>query len=473
MKKRNMSLILVLALILCLIPATAFADNEKTLSGDISTLTEITENTTTNGNVTIKTGGSIVVKNNATLTIDVNNTISVYTGGSIVVEDGSTLVVNHTLDLAQADGTARVLKINDGGTLVVNRALFSKNNFADVEQLGTMEVKGSNANVIMYAYGSNQTTYIGNDGLITLDSNAVITSTPLVENSYEGGYKYVISSSSATETATAKTKNFPNSGKDELVVADGATLDASAGMTLNGTSTKQLTVQNGGKLILPTDTDKAKALLSAAYGGNNQKIKSGTYTVNPATVDTTSYVATGYDVTKASDKDEWTVTPKGYLSKIAVAVKEPVVGETPASTFTSTVKEDGSATPADEDGLSVAWFKIAKADYVAFSRDTFDDWTMVADKGEKFQKDYYYACLVSFDVTDGYEISDNFVATVNGKKADLVVSSYGYVTIAKEFGPLAEKSPVTGDNNELGLFAVAGLISALGVALMLRRKHSM
>ena len=35
------------------------------------------------------------------------------------------------------------------------------------------------------------------------------------------------------------------------------------------------------------------------------------------------------------------------------------------------------------------------------------------------------------------------------------------------------KSPATGDNKELGLFAFAGLISAIGVAFMLRRKHSM
>ena len=39
--------------------------------------------------------------------------------------------------------------------------------------------------------------------------------------------------------------------------------------------------------------------------------------------------------------------------------------------------------------------------------------------------------------------------------------------------PVSKKSPNTGDNNELGIFAVAGLISAVGVALVLRRKHSM
>ena len=39
--------------------------------------------------------------------------------------------------------------------------------------------------------------------------------------------------------------------------------------------------------------------------------------------------------------------------------------------------------------------------------------------------------------------------------------------------PVSKKSPNTGDNSELGIFAVAGLISAVGAALVLRRKHSM
>ena len=38
--------------------------------------------------------------------------------------------------------------------------------------------------------------------------------------------------------------------------------------------------------------------------------------------------------------------------------------------------------------------------------------------------------------------------------------------------PVSKKSPNTGDNSELGIFAVAGLISAVGVALLLRRKQS-
>ena len=452
MKKRNMSLILVLALILCLIPATAFADTEKTLSGGISTATVISENTI----------------------IDENTWIA-SSPGKITVESGATLTIKEGvwLNLATASATGVVLTVKEGGKLVVNGKLFSKSACADMMQLGTMTISGTNAQIIMN-YGSKstetpQTIYIGTGGLITLDSKAVITSTPLTAGTYADGYKYVISGGTAT------THGFPNSGKDELVVADGATLDATNGLTLNsadGASTKQLTVQDGGKLVTTSAADKTSlaSIFGATTAVTQAKITSGTYTEDP-----TSYVATGYKVVKNTEGTEWTVKPAGILSKIAVVVKEPVVGETPASTYTSTVTTAKSATAIDE----VVWYKVAKADYVDLDDPKAGDvWTQVGE-GEKFQKDYYYAFMTAFVITDGYEVSDNLAVTVNAKKADLVYDSTDgdadadVVTIAKVFGPLAEKSPVTGDNNELGLFAVAGLISALGVALMLRRKHSM
>ena len=470
MKKRNMSLILVLALILCLIPATAFADTAETLSGDISSETVITKDTTTSGEVNVKSGGSIVVNDGKTLTL--NHTTYVSTGGSIVVKDGAKLIVNKTLDLAsKADGQARVLKIEEGGKLVVKGNLFSKNNFADVAQLGTMEVSGTNAYVIMYAFVEGyQTTYIGSNGLITLDSNAVITSTPLTAGTYGDGYKYVISGGTAT------TNNFPNSGKDELVVANGAVLNAANGLTLNsqaGASENQLTVQDGGKLITDSEaTGTLASIFGATTAVTQAKITSGIYTEDP-----TSYVAKGYTVKETSSAKEttYTVNPAGILSKIAVTVKDPVIGETPATTFKSTVEAKGSATAS----VNVIWFKMSKAEYE--DPDNEHDWILVEDN-EKFQKDYYYACPTYFVLSEGYEVSENLVATVNGKKADKVfdagvVEDDGakVIGIAKVFGPLTEKakSPATGDNNELGLFAVAGLISALGVALMLRRKHSM
>ena len=445
MKKRNMSLILVLALILCLIPATAFADNPTTWSGDI------TDNKTVTDTVTVD--GTVNIKANVTVTT-----------GKIIVPDGATLTISAGKYLWLNSTNATLLEIEDGGELVVNGEIWSNDDLSNVKLLGKMIVKGD----VYINYNNPATTFkIGGNSRsgdsryqMLLDSAAEVTVTSLGDGSRADGYKYVISGGTAT------TNNFTNSGKDELVVASGAVLDATNGLTLNsaeGASTNQLTVQDGGKLIASADT------LAATFGMASpaqDEITSGTYTADPS-----AYKADGYKVVQNEAKTEWTVTPKGYLSKIAVVVKEPVVGETPATTYTSTVKADGSATASEK----AYWFKIAKADYDTTKDIDEQKWGEPIEE-EKFQKDYYYMFATYFVTEDGYEAKD-LAVTVNGKKADFVDSEVEegttYVEVYKVFGPLAEKSPVTGDNNELGLFAVAGLISALGVALMLRREHSM
>ena len=215
MKKRNMSLILVLALILCLIPATAFAETD-TWSGNIGEQT-LTKTVTVDGTATITgdvtvTTGKIIVPNDATLTIN----------------DGKWLYLN-----------GGELEIKEGGTLVVEGRLFSKSNCNDITLLGTMKVNGTNSCVTIYY---KDTTYqkdiIGGiqSNYLRLGDGAEATITSLGTGSRADGYKYVISG------GKAESFGFTNSGKDELVVANGAVLDASAGMTLNGTSTKQLTV---------------------------------------------------------------------------------------------------------------------------------------------------------------------------------------------------------------------------------------
>ena len=157
MKKRNMSLILVLALILCLIPATAFADTAGTLTGQVKEETIISKDTSTSGTVTVGgNAGKIVVTNGATLTIP----------------DGS------TLDLTSSTSSDRVLEIQKGCKLVVNGSIYSISDFSDVKQLGTMVISGTGAKVVMDGKNA-KTVYIGKNGLIQLDSNAVITSTPL------------------------------------------------------------------------------------------------------------------------------------------------------------------------------------------------------------------------------------------------------------------------------------------------------
>ena len=216
------------------------------------------------------------------------------------------------------------------------------------------------------------------------------------------------------------------------------------------------------------DSVTIKNVTGKVLQASNDLITASTAIISdPSTFDK----ADKYHYVKISNKDT--------LSKIAITLKEPVVGETPATTFTSTVKANGSATPAYTE-----WLKVAKDKYVK-DDPSKSDWEPVG-KNEKFQKDYYYAFTTIFERNAGYKVSDDFVATVNGKEADFTLTGtfrteddemIDGVGVAKFYGPLTEaekaKSPATGDNNELGLFAVAGLISVAGVALMLRRKHSM
>ena len=459
MKKRNMSLILVLALILCLIPATAFADGTTTTwSGDITTKQTVTN--------------TVTVSDEATIKAEVN-----VTTGKIVVKKGATLTIESGWLYLNSDGVN--LEIEEDGTLVVNGLLYTKEGLGvNINLLGVMEVSGSNSGVITN-HPSSSTYKIGGTAnyQLQLGDGAEVIVSSIGETSADG-YYYDI------ESGTVSTHNFVNTGADEIYVFDGAVLNATNGLTLNsqaGASSSQLTVFDGGKL--KTNNNLA-SIFGATTAVTQNKITSGTYTENPK-----DYVAEGYTVQEGYNKDNkyeagtYTVMPAGYLSKIAITLKEPVVGETPATTFKSTVEAKGSATP-DKERAGV-WLKVAKADYVDLYDDNAKDVWKQVKEGEKFQKGYYYAFITYFDITDGYEVGDyeafENAVTVNGKKADYAdliaysetPSGPEAVAIVKYFGPLAEKSPATGDNNELGLFAVAGLISALGVALMLRRKHSM
>ena len=409
--------------------------------------------------LTIPTGVTLRTIGNAKLTVS----------GDLTVK--GTLDLTNSAIASSSDSATpakdRTLTIKQGGNFDIYGTVKSKSNSNDICQLGTMTIYAGGK-----YYANASTLYIGgknDDNALAKVVSGKIVSTPITEGTYADGYKYVVSG------GTTKTNGFPNIGKDELVVANGAVLDATGGMTLAGSSTKQLTVQDGGKLILPSDTTTAQTILDAAYGGeDDQKITSGTYSLDPSNVGTTptSYLEEGYQAVENKD-GTWTVEPK-TLTSIAITVKEPEIGKTPDYDYTWTVKSTDSGEPyVDETrGMKTAWYKMAKAEYE--DKENGHKWVEVKE-GEKFQKDYYYLFVTFFAANDDYRLSDEPAVTFNGKKADLVEPEDGVVAVGKVYGPLTEKAttPATGDNSELGIFAVAGLISAVGVALVLRRKQSM
>ena len=502
MKKRIACLLLALALLLCLLPATALAVN----GADNAEITEdSTENSATAGIGNEKTVTVIGCKYTidadysiapsagnpeATATLTVKgeggkivvtsgHTLKVHNLGKIVVESGATLTIEAgaTLDLSASTSTdSRPLQINDGGKLEIKGTLISKNDFSDMEQLGTMTISGTSA-AAKVAGGA--ATYFGTGGYITLDANAVITSTPLTAGTYADGYKYVISGGTAT------TNNFQNKGKDELVVASGATLDATNGLAFNsetGASTKQLTVQSGGKLIA---TD---ATLAATVGKDGQqKITSGTYTADPtAYLDTKTYHApldntTGtytvgehnfqYDSWKerveceedgyylfkctgctaeqketischrtgpwySNSTSHWhkcsdcgikldeaahdsatSCSVCGYpnrITAISLAIDTPAIGETPAQTTQKNAQGTvfSPSRPSWYEVNLLNWYKLAS------DKDPYKGgWTKMTDD-ETFTTGYYYRVSVDIFVDSSYTVDENITGTINGVATD-------------------------------------------------------
>ncbi len=471
MKKRNMSLILALALIICLVPATAFADNTAVPS-EVTDLVTISKDTTITGTVDVKGSGKIIVKKGAMLTIDKGATLNLL-GSNLTYNDAATT-------------SNRILQIEKGAYLNIYGTVQTKfHDFSDILQLGTMWIDktavidlGTGAST---ATASKLCTYFGEGGFVTLSGdNVYIAQVPNDSTDITKGYTYTLFGGTATTHRVNQGSGevpFKIYGNDEFIIEYGAVLDASDDSSNNPTfalddtsaSKTPLTIYNGAKLIADSE------VLSAVFGKEgNQKITSGTYTADP-----TSYIDTENCKVDDNGDGTWTVEPmKGYITNIDIKFAEPSIGKTPASTYTWTVKPEGSATVGE-----TAWFKMSKEKYE--DPDTEYDLEKVGEN-EKFQKDYYYVFATYFALGDGYGASyDKLTVTVNGKEAEEVFvvkikkgdKYIDAVEVDMTYGPLTEtekaKAPATGDNNELGIFAVAGLISAVGVALLLRRKQSM
>ena len=305
-----------------------------------------------------------------------------------------------------------------------------------------------------------------NKGTYTSEGDGTKASAYDIPRDYATGSAY-------TGAAVGITSNDNYAKKLDLVINDGTFKSAYDWAVYEGigkyedgtmaaTSSYATVAINGGDFEGYTELDKKGDAVRVTNAAEKNVITGGTFNADP-----TNYVAEGYQAVENND-GTWSIEPK-TLTSIAITVKEPEIGKTPDYDYTWTVKSKDSG-----DSQVSFWLKIAKDKY---EEGVFDNgWEVVGEK-EKFQKDYYYMFVTAFEPKDGYRIGDEDpTATVNGKEAIVSVQNDRTTAyVIKIYGPLTEeaKSPATGDNSELGLFAVAGLISAVGVALVLRRKQSM
>ena len=381
------------------------------------------------------------------------------------------MVLGCGLVSVNADATAYGITVN-GVALTSEKTSVDAGNGTISYNATAKELTLKNATISCARSMMDAAIVIGGDVTIKLVGTNTITNTATMGYGINAGGKLTITGNGSL-SINAKGQGIFSGG--DLTVKN---------TTLNVVSSDYYALMPYNNLVIDNSVVDLQAPTEAAIyeSADSVTIKNVTGKILQASNDpitaSTAIISDPSTFDKADKYHYVKISNKDTLSKIAITLKEPVVGETPATTFTSTVEDKDSATTVE-----TIWLKAAKDKYVK-DDPTKSDWEPVGEN-EKFQKDYYYAFVTLFELNDGYEASD-VVATINGKETDLVKvgrfmidgdAVIDGVQVANFYGPLTEaekaKSPATGDNNELGLFAVAGLISVAGVALMLRRKHSM
>ena len=293
--------------------------------------------TVTNDTITLKSG-TFTVSNDATLskslTINEGVSVTVASGKTLTVETGKTITNNGTIATATSLAGNGTLNVENGGTFKATA------DAANTLTGGSIVYKsGSNG----YLWNTQEVKYIGGDGFYTMDSNAVITLTPIANDTpnmvISGGTVTVAKSVSVTGNQIAKIASDATltvASSQTLAIANGSNvivegkLDASAGFTLNGT----MSVESG-----------------AEYTGNNTFTGEGEITLKTGSK---SYIKVGENsalwVGTSSDNEamyqltEGTITTKKIASgtlNMIVAGNVTVKGETQNAVSIS--KANGSA----------------------------------------------------------------------------------------------------------------------------------
>ena len=514
MKKQIICLVLALALLLCLLPATAMAvlENGGSIIGEYTIDASVLEAVAEDRDLTVSQTATLTVKGKLTVagTLEVTGgkvivadggAINVAGKGKIIVSDGGTLEIQSgveggTVNLSGSsitgtsatDGSDRILQIASGATLDIYGTLQMKlADFSDILQLGTMKIHGTTGSVKL----GGGATYIGSDGLVKLGEDAVVTSTP-IGSSFTEGYTYTISGGTAT-TAQANGTPFAVTGKDQFVVASGATLVAPAGTFVLSTdtytksvSTTPLTINEGGTL------DADETVLAIAYGYdaiadiNKAHITSGTYSSNPQT-----YVANGYAVvTETVDNKTVYKIVKKEISGVAVTVGVPTLGGTVDSKPTYTVVKSPASDEADAVRFFHIWVKIPTDKYTG-KAECMSEAVPMAD-GEKFTTGYVYIFAAQFKKFDDYAISQDITGTINGNASsnlygDSIVTEMNgvyFIILTAVYGPFttpaaetttattAVNAPATDDGSTLTLWVAFAIASCGALWLVLSKKRS-
>ena len=373
MKKRILSALLCLCMVMALMPTVAFAEptSYNLWVGGVKV---------TSGNASNIIGGGITGKvtyddSTKTLTLDNVNIDSVYSFGNGMGTDSAGIYVSEVFD---GD-----LKIK----LVGENTITGKLTGSDISGYGFF-AKGSSTDLIFDGSGSlNISAADGKTG-----------ETPGKTNSWSVAI-YANGSVNVGDQCTITATSGEDSNISAAIYAnDGVNVGAQCTITATSRVASYISAA-----IYCSDLTLEGAKVSAGSSAGDAAVKAE---------NTNHFSPIGYQYIKIEKGDPAPSTP---VTNIAATVTAPAIGATPD------YHPVYASTP--ENGVQmheITWFKIAAADFTGRNE---DNWVAMASD-ETFTTGYYYSVHMYFNPNEGYKLTESTTGTVNGKPHD---STYGNV----------------------------------------------
>ena len=372
MKKRILSALLCLCMVMALMPTVAFAEptgynlwvgGVKVTSGNASNIT--------GGGIT----GTVTYDDSTkTLTLDNVNIDSVYSFGNGVGTDSAGIYVSGDF---KGDLTIKLVGENTitgqlPGSEISGYGFFAKGSSTNPTNLifdgsGSLNISAADGKT---GAGNSWSVAIYANGSVNVGAQCTITATSGVASNISAA-----------------------------IYANGS-VNVGAQCTITATSGVASYISAA---IYCSDLTLEGAKVSAGSSAGDAAVKAE---------NTNHFSPIGYKYIKIEKGDPAPSTP---VTNIAATVTAPAIGATPD------YHPVYASTP--ENGVQmheITWFKIAAADFTGRNEDNWD--AMASD--EAFTTGYYYSVHMYFNPNEGYKLTESTTGTVNGKPHD---STYGNV----------------------------------------------
>ena len=401
MKKRILSALLCLCMVMALMPTVAFAEPKSynLWVGGVKV---------TSGNASNIIGGGItgtVTYDDSTKTLTLNNVNidSVYSFGNGMGTDSAGIYVSEVFD-----GDLKIKLVGENtitgkltGSDISGYGFFAKGSSTDLifDGSGSLNISAADGKTGETPGKTNSwSVAIYANGSVNVGAQCTITATSGVADNISAAI-YANGSVNVGDQCTITATSGEDSNISAAIYAnDGVNVGAQCTITATSRVASYISAA-----IYCSDLTLEGAKVSAGSSAGDAAVKAE---------NTNHFSPIGYQYIKIEKGDPAPSTP---VTNIAATVTAPAIGATPD------YHPVYASTP--ENGVQmheITWFKIAAADFTGRNE---DNWVAMASD-ETFTTGYYYSVHMYFNPNEGYKLTESTTGTVNGKPHD---STYGNV----------------------------------------------